>query len=114
MLSNDLAAFKRPDRLYPHAIVHTSKLTDGVRYLATTANAYWLVDEIVFAQATRKVRNVEFQVWDLTVTNSKATLVCYDDKDEVILIRDIGYTDFPLPSIRLFYTNKTLLLTGEV
>jgi hypothetical protein len=42
--------------------------TDGAKYVADDAGAYWLLDEIALAQRyEKKVSGEEFQVWKLTV-----------------------------------------------
>ena len=42
-------------------------LTDGTKYLAETAQAFWLMDAIASHQANRKVASEPFQVWRLFV-----------------------------------------------
>lgn len=47
---------------------------DGAKHVAECGGAYWLLDEIAFAQAIRQVGAEAFQVWKLKVTaDRKAT-----------------------------------------
>ncbi|MCH7559291.1 MAG: hypothetical protein IIB56_17810 [Planctomycetes bacterium] len=40
------------------------KLTDGVKYMADEAGAYWLLDIIASYQTDAKIRREPFQVWE--------------------------------------------------
>ena len=45
-----LAQFTGSERFYRHAMVHNVIYAEGVKYVADTVGAYWLIDEIAFAQ----------------------------------------------------------------
>src|ERR1700730_15173147 len=47
---DDLTQFTGSEHWYRHAMVRDVLYTDGVQYVAETAGAYWLIDEIAFAQ----------------------------------------------------------------
>ena len=49
------------------------KLTDGVKYLADEAGAYWLLDIIASYQTDPKIRHQPFQVWELKLSPDNAT-----------------------------------------
>ena len=96
--------------------------TDGVKYLADNAEAYWLLTEIVSVQSQPSFSSEPFQVWHLTVTEEQsATLVCEDGNDNVVATKDIPFTDFPLRKIRIWVeygevegaNMPTLLLPSE-
>ena len=78
--------------------------TDGAKYVADHAGAYWLLDEIALAQHNKKIKAEEFQVWKLAVNDHKAVLTCEDGNDNVVMRKRIEYTDFPLPPVRFFGT----------
>jgi hypothetical protein len=85
--------------------------TDGVEYLASVAQAFWLIDAVashVFYTAKRE----PFQVWKLTVENKKAVLVCTDgdkgDGEKELVRQEISYTDFPLSEIRFYVESASL------
>ena len=64
----DLQQFTGTDHYYRHSINRHVLFTDGVKYLADKAGAYWLLDEIALIQRyDRRVAVEEFQVWTLTV-----------------------------------------------
>lgn len=96
-------------------------LTDGVKWLCDNAECYWLVDAIGSWQLDKRVKNDEmlrgFQFWTLKVdkTNNTAKLILERDTDNVAIVQDIEYTDFPLDEIKLYYSpqDKVLLLPSE-
>jgi hypothetical protein len=62
----DLAHFHGTDTWYQHRLVRSVTYTEGAQYVAEHGGAYWLLDEIAFAQVTRPVIAGEpFQVWGL-------------------------------------------------
>ena len=89
-------------------------LTDGAKYLAETAQAFWLMDAIASHQTNTKVAAAPFQVWNLTVNEQKqAALVCTDGNEIVLVRQEIPLTDFPLSAITL-YAEQSDYLTGRV
>jgi hypothetical protein len=89
--------------------------TDGAKYVADQAGAYWLLDEIALAQRYEKsVAAEEFQLWKLKVNSDHtAMLTCEDGNGKNVYSKPIEYTDFPLPEIALYFTNNTILLPSE-
>ena len=82
--------------------------------MAEHAGAYWLVDEIVFAQVERSVAKEEFQHWTLKLNQSGgAELACDDGNGATVYEKKISFTDFPLNEISLYFTDRTLLLPSE-
>jgi hypothetical protein len=74
LTKSDLAQFTGSEQWYRHGLVRKVLFTDGAKYVADTAGAYWLIDEIAFAQVEPAVAAEEFQLWKLTVTNNTAVL----------------------------------------
>ena len=76
-------------------------LTDGTKYLAEEAGAYWLMDAIAsyLPQFTGKQ---DFVVAKLVRTGCKAQLTLDDGNGRVLDQQHIPYTDFPLASIQLY------------
>ena len=111
----DLRQFTGSENWYRHALVRTILYTDGARYVAQHGGAYWLLDTIALAQRyTPKVAAERFQVWTLTVhADRSATLVCEDGNGHQVEVQDIPFTDFPLPSVKLFCQNQTIFLPSE-
>jgi hypothetical protein len=112
--AEDLSSFTGSELWYQHGLVPSITYTDGVRYMAETGEAYWLIDEIALAQRyEKKVKAEEFQVWTLTVTEHTATLTCDDGNNNIVFAKHIQYTDFPLPEIKLYCTDNVILLPSE-
>ena len=112
-LEQGLAQHYGTETWYRHPL---SKIlyTEGVKYLADEAGAYWLVDEIAFAQIRKPVRAEQFQVWVLTVKeDATAKLHCEDGNGRTVYTTKIPFTDFPLPEIKLWFTDNVLLLPTE-
>ena len=102
--------------------------TQGVQWLAQEAGAYWLVDAIASHQPNiKRFPNPDFQIWVLTLghSGSKAVLRCGNDmngddtmtidagKEQVpgaMVTQRIPFTDFPLPEIKLYLVDWTLML----
>ena len=111
----DLAQFTGTEQWYRHGINRNVLFTDGAKYVADQAGAYWLLDEIAIIQPYDKnVAAEEFQVWKLTVKpDNSATLVCEDGNDNVVYTKAIEYTDFPPDGITLYFCSNTILLPSE-
>ena len=64
-LEADLAQFCGTDNWWKH---WTGRITytDGVKFLAEKAGAFWLID-LVASHQTARLRQEEFQIWTLTV-----------------------------------------------
>ena len=111
----ELAQFTGSEQWYRHGLVRKVLYTDGAQYVAETAGAYWLLDEIALAQRCEKsVAAEEFQLWKLTVKpDHTAVLACEDGNGEAVLSKAIPFTDFPLDEIKFYVTNNTILLPSE-
>ena len=75
-------------------------LTDGAKYLAESADAYWLVD--LFASHLPAYKDEGFAVLYLKVKGGKATAQIEDGNGKVLAKQKIEYTDFPLDQIVLY------------
>lgn len=79
--------------------------TEGVKYLADKAGAYWLIDAIASHQPTARknemLRGIQF--WRLSVNDSKAVLTCVEDSDrKPVITQNIEFTDFPLKEVEIW------------
>jgi prepilin-type processing-associated H-X9-DG protein len=111
-----LAQFTGSEQWYRHGLNRNVLFTDGAKFVADQAGAYWLLDEIAFAQHSEKaVAAEEFQVWKLTVDLDRhtGTLTCDDGNGRVVFEKPIPLTDFPLPEISLWFANNTIYLPSE-
>lgn len=106
------------------------KLTDGVKYLADEAGAYWLLDIIASYQTDQKIKptrtdqkicNLPFQIWELkllpkNITNDRqpAVVTMKTDTNHPLLVQqEISHTDFPLDSIAVWLIDGVMLLPSE-
>ncbi len=109
-----LAQFTGTTVWYKHCLLKNITYTEGVKYLAETAGAYWLIDEIAFGQVEKRIADEAFQLWTLKVDKQQAaTLTCEDGNGIVVHEKLIEYTDFPLVEIKLYYTNNVIMLPSE-
>ena len=92
-------------------------LTDGARYLADAAGAWWLMDAV--ASHLGSYKNEGFVVAKLLRAKaSNAWILRLEDgNDEVLADQIIEYSDFPLDEITLYVeydgTNHVILLPSE-
>lgn len=75
--------------------------TDGIKYLSDNG-ANWLLQEIFLHQTHPRIKDEPFQSWTLRRVESSAGLTCTDGNDKVLAVKEIEYTDFPLPEINIF------------
>lgn len=110
-----LAQFTGSTNFYRHRLVREVLYTEGVEYVAETAGAYWLLDEIALApRYVIPVKAEDFQVWDLKVNvDHSGLLTCGDGNGRELYATPIPFTHFPSPGIRLFYANWVIHLPGE-
>jgi hypothetical protein len=110
-----MAGFIGTEQWYRHGLSRNILYTEGAKYVADTAGAYWLLDEIAFSQVLPQINAEEFQVWKLKVGEaaSSAMLEVEDGNDNVVYKKKIEYTDFPSPGINLWFQNNTIFLPSE-
>ncbi|MCC0178050.1 hypothetical protein I4641_13780 [Waterburya agarophytonicola K14] len=82
-------------------------LTDGARYVAEKAEAFWLFDAIASLQLHPKIKNhrelKDLQFWRLEVAENKSAMLSVEwDEDRVVYTQGIGHTTFPLKSLLLY------------
>jgi hypothetical protein len=116
MLEQDLQQFTGGEVIYKHFTgMH---YTEGMQYLAEQAGAYWLIDAIASYQTSKVIRSnprlLDFQLWELTVTENSAVLMCREDSGmKPVIEQKIEYTDFPLPSLKVYVEGWIVLLPSE-
>lgn len=113
---SELCHFTGSENYYRHNMNRNLLFTDGVKFVADTAGAYWLIDEIAIANLFQaQVKAEEFQVWTLSLgqPGSGAHLVCDDGNGNVVFTRFIPFTDFPVESVTFYFENNTLCLPSE-
>jgi len=110
----DLAQFTGSEYWHPHELNPSISYTDGALYVAEAGGAYWLLDAIVSHQCDPKVAAEAFQVWTLTVREDRsAKLSCEDGDYNLVTVQEITFTDFPLPTVTLWFQNRVIFLPSE-
>lgn len=124
-IENSLAHFSGTQDHHAHW-TRRLRYTDGVKYLAESAEAFWLIDAIASHQPRIKRSGrqalLDFQLWTLTVQDAtpelprRATLVLREDSGpdaRPVIVQRIPLTDFPLSLVRLYVEDEVLLLPSE-
>lgn len=96
---SQLAHFVGTERYYrltPNAV-----LTDGTKYLAEAAGAFWLMDAVASYLPQFSGRQ-DFIVAKLVRTGSQAELTLDDGNGRVLERQHIEYTDFPMQTFQLY------------
>ena len=108
LTESDLAQFTCTENYYRHPFGIT--YTDGVKFMAEKAEAYWLIDAIASYQSKEP-----FQLWELAVKDDRsAVLTARTDSDQdPFITQEIPYTDFPMERITLWVSDGVLLLPSE-
>ena len=115
LTDDQLSQFTGSEHWYRHGLARDILFTDGAKYIADHGGAFWLLDEIAFAQRGQKrVAAQEFQVWKLAVKpDHTATLACEDGNGRTVFHKAIEYTDFPVECVELWFENNTIYLPSE-
>lgn len=117
--ASDLDQFSGTENWYRHAINRRVTFTDGMKFLADKAGAYWLLDEIALAQSRPRLKGEGFQVWRLKLDGKGCMLTADDGNDNVLLTKAIEFTDFPLDELKLYVADggpdntRVIMLPGE-
>lgn len=91
-------------------------LTDGTKYVAEAAGAFWLMDA-----AASHLDEIGTDDWfvliKLNVSDDRAVMIYEDGNGHEYARQEIAYTDFPMPGIQLYACwdgeHWVLMLTSE-
>lgn len=108
---SELDMFTGTQHWYKHMCGTT--YTDGIKYLADKAQAYWLLD--IVASYQPKHKDKPFQIWKLTVNKDQTAVVTMkeDSNKPIVIKQKIPYTDFPLHEIEFYCIDGVMLLKSE-
>lgn len=109
---SELSQFTGTNEWFRHLVPGVT-FTEGARYVAEVAGAYWLIDAIASYQLSPRMRAQPFQTWVLTVSGSTARLVCDDGNGNKLVEQEITFTDFPIATIKFFCCDKVIMLPSE-
>jgi hypothetical protein len=108
-----LAHFTGTTQWYRNPMFPAYTYTDGVKFLAEQAGAYWLIDYVFSNQLLPEIRGQVFQVWKIYTANDQAIVKVDDGNGNILKEFKIPYTDFPLEEFTLYFTDNVLLLVRE-
>jgi hypothetical protein len=114
-LRHALSQFTATDNLYQH-ISGLFTYTDGVRFLADSVGAYWLLDLIASWQkrARKNYELSQLQIWELRVRSDRtATADILIDEGIPVYQQLIKFSDFPLDYLKLYLEGDVLMLPTE-
>lgn len=94
-----LAYFTGTEHYY--RVSPSTVITDGCKYLAENAGAFWLLDAVA-SYLPQFTGREEFITAKLKVTNASADLVLDNGNGRVLDRQHIAFTDFPLAAITLY------------
>lgn len=113
-LIEELKQFTGSDIAYRNPLFGKFVYSEGVKYLAEKAGAYWLIDYVFSNQLDKKIKAEEFQVWKINVSDDKSAVIRVEDGNNNLVKRfKLEFTDFPLKEFTLWFSNNTLLLPSE-
>ena len=110
-IAAELSQFTGSDCVYRHSLNPGVVYSEGVRYLAQEASAYWLIDAITSYFGSPEMRRAlsrdgrlaDLQFWQLVVTEESAELTMRADSGVAPAITQrIAFTDFPLPEANIW------------
>ena len=106
----ELNQFTGTEQYYRHWSLRIV-FTDGVKYVAETAGAFWLIDVVASYQPLK----AEFQVWKLVKEGNAYAVICTDGNDVVLKKQELPFTDFPehLMPFEMYFQNDVLFLPSE-
>jgi len=99
---------------YHQTVLPNVNCTDGVHYVRSACDAFWLVDAIASYQPEFREK-AGFQVWTLKVNDErKGVLTMKEDSDKPDIIKqEFDYTDFPLDKMEMWCIDGIILLPSE-
>lgn len=111
-LNYQLSYFTGTENWYRHYLIRDVTFTDGVKFFAEAAGAWWFVDDSIIEYAPL-MREHGFLTITLKVSNDQATITVDDGNDHVLATRNIPYTDCPVGEYKFYFTNNVFLLPTE-
>lgn len=113
-IRDSLAQFSGSENRYRHW--SDLVFTDGIKYMAESCQAYWLIEVIAsYQHLFRKDPMLgQIQLWTLhKVEKGGWELICERDSGDVAIRQIIEFSDFPLDEIKIYVANQTIMLPSE-
>jgi hypothetical protein len=110
-----LDQFTETTQWFPHWFVPQIVYSEGARFVFTTYDAKWLLDQITFSQLNaEKLRQERFQAWRLDVHDDRTARITVEDGNNHRLLGiPIDTADFPQPGITLWMVDLAIMLPSE-
>lgn len=106
--------FAKSNVFFRHVLDRRFFLTEGVRYLARSAYADWLIDTIVLAQGRIEIVLPDFQIWRFEREGeSGGRLTCRDGMGVLRYTQTLHWTDIPFSTLELWLDGNVLGLPTE-
>ena len=96
---SDLSQFIGSGSFTKWSILSKSVLTEGAKFVADRAGAYWLFDKI---DLSIMGSGENFVVCKISVEDTSANIKLEDGNGQTIMSEWIRYTDFPLADLELW------------
>lgn len=110
----EIGTYTGSSHFFRHPMFPNYLYTEGVKFMADTLEAYWLIDHVMALQLEAPLRNYRFQVWEIQVrADTSATITATNRAGRVIKTTEFELTDFPLASFTLWWNQQLLLLPRE-
>jgi len=88
--------------------------TDGVKDMAETCQAYWLIDLIISHQCKKDVNLERFQVWELKREHADQFFIkATDGNHNLVASQKIPFSDFPYDVATIWLVDGCLMLPSE-
>lgn len=88
--------------------------TDGIKDMAESCGAYWLIDLVISHQLNKAVKLQPFQVWKLQRNSNNTFIVeASDGNEKRIALQEIPFSDFKYDEATLWLVNGCLMLPNE-
>ena len=118
-IKEGLQHFHGSELFYQIPLLRT-RYTNGIKYLANSADCYWLVTDVsvIAKNLMDKSRFITVDFKKLTPEETKdneysAAITYSDGNGNTFETHRYHSTDFPLDELRLFFVDNTLLLPSE-
>lgn len=118
-LKEQLEQFHGSQQLFALPLCRT-RYTEGIRFLAQTANAFWLLTDasVMGKSLMSKSRFITIDFKRYTQAEAEThgydAVIAYSDGNGTVFTEQRYHiTDFPLEQIRLFFVDNILLLPSE-
>lgn len=113
-LKRELQQFTGSETFYRNPLFSKFIYTEGVKFLAERAGAYWLLDHIFIHHTLPVLKGQHFQTWKIKVAENETALITVEDGNHNKLASfPLAYTDFPLEEFTLWLVDNTLMLPSE-